>query len=207
MKHKKTLDFNIELIQDNKPNAYLYDSLVKSSDIFSKWNNIINELKKEFPNNKLLKNLGSKCWGKLIEFNQYVVEDEELQKNFDKYKDCNIIRTKKIGEYVTDEYREIHYLQDENKPYKHDIRLKAQLTSYARSLVCNFATQDIDSLLRVHTDSMSFTQPFPIDKKIFKREEKTSGLIQIYNKTTLKHECWKCHTQFKYKEFTSHKCW
>jgi len=208
MKHKKALDFKIELFQDNEPNAYLYDSLIKSSDIFCKWNTTINELKKEFPENKLLKNLGSKVWGKLVEFNHYIVEGSELDKNFDKYKDCNIIRTKIYGAYEEADYREVHYVQDEAKPYKYNIRLKAQLTSYGRSLVSNYAIENIDNLVRIHTDSMSFTQPWKeLDKKIFKKEEKTSGLVQFKKCNDCWHECWKCHTQFKWEQYQNHKCW
>lgn len=208
MRYKTFLGFNIELIHDDKPNAYLYDSVVKGSSIFGKWNKMINDLKTEFPDNKLLKNLGSKVWGKLVEFYDFMVDGDELERNFDKYKDCEIIRSKKIGEYGTDEYRELYYLQNPEKPYKHNIRIKAQLTSYARFYIGNVAIQDIDNLLRIHTDSMSFSQPWKeLDKKLFKREEKSSGLIYFKTCNNYLHECWHCHKQFKYKEFTSHKCW
>ena len=207
LQHKETLSFNFELVQDNEPNAYLYNSVVKSSDIFSKWSKTINELKKEYPDNKLLKNLGSKVWGKLCEFNEFIVEDEELQKNLEKYNDCEIIRTKKYGEFGTPDYREIHYLQDPEKPYKNSIRIKSQITSFTRQYICNIAIKDIDNLVRVHTDCISFNKAVKMpDRNIMKKEDKSSGLIQIYSCNKLRHECWRCKEQFQYADYLNHKC-
>lgn len=208
MKHKKELDFNIELYQDNEPNCYLYDSVVPSSTIFAKWNKTINELKKEFPSNKLLKNLGSKCHGVISKRCQITVNNKELQQNLEKYKDHDIIRTTKIGEWGTKYYDEYHVLQSPEKPYKHNIRLKAQITSYARSYIGNLALENIETLIRINTDSFSMTKPWKeLNKKLFKREEKSSGIIQFYNCNKYMHECWKCKEQYKYKDFVHHKCW
>lgn len=203
MKHKKQLDF---VIQKENIKCYLYDSVVPSSSIFAKWNKTINELKKEFPDNKLLKNLGSKNWGVVSKRCQITVDNNELQQNLEKYKDHDIIRTTKLGEWGTSDYKEYHVLQDPKKPYKHNIRLKAQITSYARSYICNLAIQDIDNLIRIHTDSMSFSKPYPIVKNIFKREEKSSGMIKFYNCNHYEHECYRCKKLFKYKDLKSHNC-
>lgn len=207
MKHKKILDLHIELLQNaNQPNAYVYDSVIPSSTVFAKWNQTINGLKKEHPDNKLLKNLGSKCWGVMSKRCQITVNDEELTKNFEEYKNHEVIRTTKIGEWNTPEYIEYHVLQDPEKPYKHNIRLKAQITSFCRTLIGSYAIKDINNLVRIHTDCMTFKRPFPIIKKIFKREEKSSGMIHFYNCNTYKHECWKCHKEYKYKDLKSHCC-
>ncbi len=206
MKHRKL--FKIRLIDDGKPNAYLYDNIIKSSSIFGEWNKKINLLKKDFPDNKLLKNLGSKVWGKLVEHNQFIVTQTEMDKNYEKYENYNIIRTKVVGEHGTDEYRKIHYLQDENKPYCYNLRLKAQITSFARNLVGSHAIDNLDDIVRIHTDSISFKKPWKeLNKTIFKKEEKSSGLIQFYGCNNYFHQCWNCSTQFKYHDFVKHKCW
>ena len=206
LSHRKTLNFEFELIQDGDPNAYIYDSIIESSSVFGRWNKMINELKKECPENKLLKNLGSKCWGVMSKRCQIQIDDKELDDNFEKYKNCDIIRTKKFGEYGCPDFREIHYLQDETQPYKHNIRLKTQITSFARAYIATFAMADLDNLVRIHTDCVAFTKPQKIDKKLFKREEKSSGLIQFYSCNKYKHECWRCHSQFKYEDYLKHKC-
>ena len=200
------------VVKDNKPNAYLYDSIVSASDIFDKWNDMILDLKREFPDNKLIKNLGSTCWGAMSERCQFQVNDQELDDNFDKYKNCDIIRTKKYGEWGNDDYREVHTLQDPEKPYKHNIRLKAQITSFARAFIGNIGMQDIHHLARIHTDSLSFTRPKSLDntdfnKKLFKKELKTSGLIRFHSCTKYRHQCWKCKEEFKYDDYKDHKCW
>lgn len=204
MKHKKQLNF---IIQKENIECYLYDSVVPSSSIFAKWNKTINDLKKDFPDNKLLKNLGSKCWGAISKRLQISISNKDLQQNLEKYKDHDIIRTTKVGEWGTPEYKEYHTLQNPEKPYKHNLRLKAQITSYARCYIGNLAIEDLDNLIRIHTDSMSFSKPYPIVKNIFKREEKSSGMIQFYNCNKYMHQCWNCKEKFKYKDYKSHKCW
>ena len=59
MTNKKKYGFKIKLIHDGEPNAYVYDSYVKSSDVFGKWYEVLSKLKVKFPKNKLIKCLGS----------------------------------------------------------------------------------------------------------------------------------------------------
>ena len=156
--------------------------------------------------------MGSKCCGAMSKRCQITVDYKELQKNLDKYKDHDIIRTTKIGEWGTPDFIEYHVLQDPEKPYKHNIRLKAQITSYARSYIGNIALENINTLIRIHTDSVSFSKAKEMstetfNKKLFKREEKSSGMIQFYNCNNYAHECWNCKEQFKYKDYNHHKCW
>jgi len=203
------LNFIIRLIIDDKPNCYLYENIniIKSNTVFQKWSNKINKLKELYSSNLLLKNLGSKLWGKLSQFNEFIVTGDELEKNLEKYNDCNIIRTKKFNEYGTKEYREIHYLQHANQPYKFSIRIKASLTSYGRYYIGNVASTNIDNLIRIHTDSMSFIRPFKIDKKMFKREEKTSNLIRFYSCNHYTSVCYNCFQEFESSLFINHRCW
>ena len=85
----KEFDIKIELIIDDKPNAYLYDveSIVNTKPIFNNWFNKLNELKQQFPKNKLIKHLSSSLWGsitrkkKLNKTKQQVI-DEKLEIDF-----------------------------------------------------------------------------------------------------------------------------
>jgi hypothetical protein len=206
MKYKKRLNFKIELVNDEY-NAYVYESVVKCSDIFEKWNNTINAMKKKFTENKLLKNLGSKLWGVITQHQQICVNDTEIQKDFDKYKDYIIIRTVKQGEYGASDYQEYHYLQNtKEQPYKYNIRLKGWLNSYCRCQIAKHAMKDIDNVVRIHTDSIAFTKEQNIDPTLFKLEQKSSGLIRFKNTNTYYHKCKKCEQEFKYDVFKNHKC-
>jgi hypothetical protein len=59
-------------------NSYIYGKLDKqhcnvtaSSNIFHKWFGVLTNLREELTNNKLIKVLASRLWGKLTEFNTF----------------------------------------------------------------------------------------------------------------------------------------
>jgi hypothetical protein len=81
-KHQKEFKVNIELIQDDAPNAYIYndDDLIKASSIFSRWFFKMKELKKAFPKNMLVKHLFSSLWGSLISFNKINLTWERIKR-------------------------------------------------------------------------------------------------------------------------------
>ena len=172
MKHKSQFKFKLQLIQDGSPNAYLYDSIIKSSEIFGKWYEILQKLKVKFPKNKLIKQLGSSMWGVMCERQQKFVSDKELRVNLEKYKHMKIARTAEYGEREEDDHIMYHYLYDPKKPYKYNIRFKSWLNAYCRNEIAEFAMIDIANVIRIHTDSVTFLQPQEYDNKLFKLEVK-----------------------------------
>ena len=64
--YNKEYGGNIEMeILSNQ--ALIYDGLIDSSDIFYSWYNVGWKLKKEFPNNKIIKNIIFECVGRAFE--------------------------------------------------------------------------------------------------------------------------------------------
>jgi hypothetical protein len=64
MRYSKAFNVKIELVQDGKPNAYLYDpdDMVPLHTITTSWYNKLNYLKKRFPENGPIKHLMSSAW-------------------------------------------------------------------------------------------------------------------------------------------------
>jgi hypothetical protein len=89
LKHKKLLKAKIELIDDEKPNAYLYKwaDVIYSNEVFTEWYDMIEKIKAVNPKNGLAKSLGSMCWGVISGHRQFSITEEELQNDFEKYKD------------------------------------------------------------------------------------------------------------------------
>jgi hypothetical protein len=57
-------NFKIELIIDDKPNAYIYPPGVRSSSIFGVWVDKLSKIKMKYPKNKLIKHLLSVFGGR-----------------------------------------------------------------------------------------------------------------------------------------------
>ena len=54
--------------------------------------------------------------------------------------------------------REYYELQNNKHPYRSSIRLKPFLTSYGRYLMSDVIIENIDAVVRVQTDSVSFNE-------------------------------------------------
>lgn len=59
MQHQVQFEFNITLIQDGKPNAYLYaeEDLKSGAIFFGNWICTLGRIKKAYPKNKCIKHL------------------------------------------------------------------------------------------------------------------------------------------------------
>ena len=180
MKYKKEFDVKLELIQDNKPNAYLYeeDDLVTLNSICSRWFTELTEMRKEFPKNRLIKHLLSSAWGHLNADNKTHVSVTEMQ-------------TLDVGCDMDHKYMVLSYNEfephtkkepywevlDTKRPYKHNIRLKPWITALARNMTANIVLQDIKNVVRVQTDSVVFKKEMKFDDPNLIPEEKTTGKI------------------------------
>ena len=174
---KEEFDFNIELIIDDEPNAYIYPSGKRASSVFGKWFDTLMNIKIKFPKNKLIKHLMSSLWGSLSRGNNIMktwkeIEEEGLSVGIGNDFDY------KIADYIRTDEKEYYKLQCMNQPYKHNFRLKSFLTSYGRVKIAEVIMKDIDSVLRVHTDGVVFNKEMKLDFKRLVVEEKTTGKIQ-----------------------------
>jgi hypothetical protein len=182
MKHKKEFDIKFELVQNDKPNAYLYkdEDMVTLSSITSEWLTNLTNLRKVYPKNRLLKHLISSAWGHLQAGN-------EIRKTLDEIKSEKLIVgiTDKsdylIKEYYDYDTRQYYVLLDRKRPYKHNIRLKPWITALARNLTASIVLEDVDSVIRVHTDCIVFKHEMEFDNPNLVPEEKTTGKIHWIN--------------------------
>jgi hypothetical protein len=187
MRYQTRYDVKFELVQDGKPNAYLYDETECESgyEIFGKWYEILVKIKQLYPKNGLIKYLTSSVWGHLTSKNQRNVKAEDIEKydiGLDNTSLYNIVQ-----HVVVTDTNQYYVLQNNEQLYHYNIRVKAFLTSYGRNEVAKVALKDIDNCIRIHTDGCCFIkeQNFKIDKLI--PEQKTTGLIDWNNVNSYEH--------------------
>ena len=176
MMYKKMFNVSIELIQNGKPNAYIYDDscLISCSDIFGSWYDTLNKLKSQYPKNKLVKHLLSSIWGHLSRTNKTTkTYDEIISQKLD------IGRTEKAEYLIEDHHifpdKEYYVLVNRHNPYKFPLRLKSFITSYGRNHISQVALLDIDNVIRIQTDGIIFNKPTTMIDERFIAEDKTTG--------------------------------
>lgn len=184
LKYQQQFDVKINLIIDDKPNAYIYDHTTTGDKIFKKWFNTLSTIKKRYPKNKLVKHLMSSLWGFLSFQNTFKTTAEQInEKNLDVGLDSDSDFT--IVKHVVYDDREYYELQNNKNPYKNNIRLKPFIVSYGRFLMTDIIMENIDAVVRVQTDSVSFNQS--MDDVILTKykdmvpEEKSTGFINWEN--------------------------
>lgn len=187
MKHADDYDVTIEIIHDGEPNAYLYDAddMVPLNSITNEWFANLTGLRKVLKDNRLLKHLISSCWGHLAGNNKIYnswdeIEKEKLDVGNEDGHDYKIIKYQDYG------VRECYELLNTTSPYKHNIRLKPWITACARNLTASIVLQDIKRVVRVQTDSVSFTREQEFDDPNLVPEDKTTGKIHWKNVNSYK---------------------
>ena len=181
LKKSGKYEINIELVQDGKPNAYLYEmkDMITGDKVFGKWYEMILKLKKEFPNNMLTKMLSSSLWGHLSKSNIYHMSEDEAE-------GLSIGLTDKADYYIIDytiqEDGTAYYtLLDNKNPFKYNLRLKPFITAHGRNMTARIVSEHIEDVLRVHTDGICFNKPLTQSIDNFVSEDKTTGLIEFTN--------------------------
>ena len=183
-KHQDEYDIKIELIKEDN-NAYLYDEneCVKGSEIFGNWYNKLSVIKQKYKDNKLIKKLSSSLWGHLI---KYSVENvNELDISDDKYDigisnsienvECDYIVHKYMHRSDNNSY---YILRKPKDPYTSGMaRIKSFLTSMARNQVAELAMNDLNNVIRIQTDGVSFTKKQNLKIVDLKEENKSTGMI------------------------------
>lgn len=194
-KHQEQYDIKIELIIDDEPNALLYrcEKLINGKEIFAPWYSRICDLKKEFPNNGLIKLLSSSIWGYLSKTNKRYYNDIELDKNpnITMDDDENNSEADYLFLNVKDNINETkdYLLLNKKQPYAKNYRLKPFITSLQRIVIGEICIQvGINKVVRINTDCCVFNKDLLTDddiKKIknisptFILEAKTTGKFNI----------------------------
>ena len=179
LKKSKKYQIKIELVQDGKPNAYLYEmkDMTTGDKVFGKWYETILKLKKEFPNNMLTKMLSSSLWGHLSKSNIIHMEETEAEK-------LKIGITDKADYHIIDytvkpDGTAFYTLLDNKQPFKYNLRLKPFITAHGRNQTARVVADNINDVLRVHTDGICFNKPYDKVIENFVPEDKTTGLIEF----------------------------
>jgi hypothetical protein len=183
MKLKKQFNLKIELIDDDKPNAYIYqdDDMIALKDISDKWYTKMTELRKLLPDNPYVKFLGNTAWSSMNQRKSMYLNDSARDK-LDVTSNLNIDSEYKQLKTICDVNGEYRYeIVNVNKPYMFNIRLKSWITAKARDIMCEIALKHLDKIVRIQTDSISFTEEIKSDDPLFVIEEKTTGIIQFEN--------------------------
>ncbi len=165
--------------------ALIYNDLISGSKIFFCWYSRLLELRVEFPENKLIKKLGSTGWGEIQSYKSiYKTEEEVINENLE------------IGFDFTCEY----YIEDitikedtelfklvstKEKLYDYNFRMKAFITDYARVKMAKIALKNIDDVVRIQTDSITYSRNINPNIPQFILDGKKTGKFEIKNKKTM----------------------
>ncbi len=121
-------------------------------------------------------------WGELqnkknIWKTEEAIIDEKLDISFDYDAEYHIeeIRVKSTG----DEYRLVNL---KTNIYEYQFRLKAFLTDFGRVKIALIALQNIDNVVRIQTDSITFDSPIVLNINNFAIDDKKCGKFQILNR-------------------------
>jgi hypothetical protein len=154
--------------------------MVPLQSITNEWFTNLTNLRKQLKDNRLLKHLISSAWGHLNANNKIYKTWEEIEQeglsvgNSDQY-DYQILNYFDYGD------RECYELLTTKSPYKHNIRLKPWITACARNLTAGIVLHDVKRVVRVQTDSVSFTREQEFDDTNLVPEDKTTGKVHWKN--------------------------
>lgn len=180
--YNKKYNANIKLeILSSKALIYNDDMLVSGFSVFNCWYNRLLDLKREFPNNKLIKSLASRCWGALCSQNiviktEHQINAEGITISRDFSKDYYIHET--IPKDSGDVYE---LIKSDKQLYKLQFRFKAFITDYARIKIAKFALKDIDDIIRIQTDGIVYTKPKIFNIHNIAEEKEKTGYIEWFN--------------------------
>jgi hypothetical protein len=198
LKHKKQFKIRMTIIIDDEPNALIYkkgcDSQINGKHVFKPWYDRLVSLKKELPNNGLIKMLSSSIWGYLSKINKRFYNDEELdEKNIEfDYEDNKALEYLCLKEKDNNHTGTTDYmLINKTKPYCKNYRLKPFITSFQRLLIAEISLEiGISKIVRINTDNITFNKQLLTRKDLlvlanisptFIPEDKTTGKFFIEN--------------------------
>lgn len=205
--YQKEFGITIDLNDSEEYNAYLYEEedLIYTKEIFGEWFKKLMPVKKDYPNNRLVKHLLASLWGQLSKkVKPITIKLEDMHEY-----DCEFPRdSDENTEYLIHEIADDKVkLVNTKKRYVHQIRLKPFLRSYCRCVMGQIAYDNhLTEIVRIFCDNIVYKSDVKIKVEFFEPEKKTTGMIRIKNSKELFHICQKCKNEFKYCDFTSHSC-
>jgi hypothetical protein len=190
---------SIELVQDGKPNAYLYDRSCiingQRATTFSKWFDIISKLKAQFPKNLIVKLLGSMLHGVLASCKKRYITRQQLRENIDVLTDIYDFENAKLTAFG-DVEKDFYTVVEKKNPFKHNVRIKPWIHAHARNKISRLALAGgAHNVVRVNVDCcvfktdrvLKFDKNFcanaPLDLKTLKLEDKYTGFGKWKNLT------------------------
>lgn len=160
-------NIEIELIDDY---FWHYERRIAGYHIFSKYILELYEFKKKCPDNKLIKNLLSACWGVMSTKHKnltYKTIDSKNPNEHTSYKEGESLLEYR---FIDDRYCTLVIQNkniNENYPYGY-ARLKPFLLAAQRQRMYNIYKTNKESFLYVHTDCFWFNKPIgELEKKIY----------------------------------------
>ncbi len=177
---KNRFDMKFELIIDGQPNAYQYEykDFIKSKSIFKYWFDDIISLKKQLPKNILVKMISSSAWGYLSKRHKKIVQSKSLT---DEMGHTDEFKYKIVHVGINEDDSLFYKVIDVDNPYKYNIRLKPFITSFGRIQTARVALENLESVIRIHTDGIVYDKPIVTKRPNFIPEKKTTGLIKFKN--------------------------
>ena len=189
---KLEYDITIDLIICEK-NCYIYgkgakDGIIRSSHIFHEWFRHLSSLKTKFPKNKLVKNLMSSLWGRLVQFNRkFMTEEQAEEEDIDMSLDYNINHRYFVRNITQSKGEDLLELIDSQLPYRYNLgRIKPFLLAKSRSLTGSICNKYINDVVRVCVDNITFKKEHDdviYEKGTYKliKEDKLCGKVQFRN--------------------------
>ena len=170
LQKETSLKIEFGLIQDGKPNAYLYrdEDLISGQDLFGNWYEKLTTIEDRLKTkNLLLKHLMSRLWGCLISSNKrYLNGDEFAKENIPM---SHVLKHTCHGEPLDPkETFTFTVLSDPSNVFKHGGvgRLGNFLIEYCRCYIGTFiAKRCLDSIIKIQTDGFVTTERVKYNKK------------------------------------------
>ena len=187
LKMSKKFNINIKLIHDGSPNAYVYErtDLISGNKLFGNWYYRLVDMKGCLPSNGIVKLLSSSAWGHINQLKTITKNTNEL-KTF--MEEGNTIGTEQAdSDYVIVNWTPkrdtvLYELVKRDKPvYDMPIRLLPFITSFSRSKMGNLIDKYnlFDKVIRIQTDSITFSEQFNEKIDGFNYDSKISGNIHF----------------------------
>lgn len=213
-KHREQLGLKFELLEpdeDYSYNAYIYPSeFLELKTVYAEWLKSMKEIKtKCSKTNQLIKMIVSSVWGVFTETYKLQIEENDLE-NYDCETDYYYKEMNEKGHILID-FKNISL-------YGGFYRIKTFLTASQRNFMLSYAIKNniTENILRIHTDSYMLNKEVNFRTKLNKTsenkilapkpEDKSTGLIKIYNAQRYFHICGKCSLELKYKDYLCHTC-
>lgn len=141
---------------------------------FSKWYHKLKSYKTAYPKNKLIKRLTSSVWGTMMHKNVIVKTEEEIERE---ELDIGTSMNVEDNQYYIkrDMIDKLELIDLSNPMYEYKFRLMPFLQAFGRSVMAQIALKNIDNVIRIETDSITYDIDIEIDAFEFVKEADKSG--------------------------------